>query len=90
MFKHAWRGVGAFYRKGDHMQKYETVNAPQEYKALKMYPPWDKWIIPKLVLISKLVIEVFENKTMLGTSLNTIRKEPSRIPFQMIILLRSK
>ena len=58
--KHAWRGVGAFYRKGDHIQTYETNNARLEYKALKMNPPWDKWIIPKPVLISNLVIEDFE------------------------------
>ena len=30
VFKHAWRGVGAFYRKADHIQTYETDNAPLE------------------------------------------------------------
>ena len=53
VFKHAWRGVGAFYRKGDHIQKYEPENAPVEYKTLRMNPPWDRWILPKPVLISK-------------------------------------
>ena len=62
VFKHAWRGVGSFYRKGDHVQKYETANAPLEYKALKMQPPWDKWSVPKPVLISKLVIEDIETQ----------------------------
>ena len=38
----------------------QIYNAPLEYKALKTNPPWDKWIIPKPVLISKLVIEDFE------------------------------
>ena len=62
VFKHAWRGAGAFYRKGDHIQTYETDNAPAENKALRMNPPWDKWILPKPVLISKLVLEDFETK----------------------------
>ena len=38
VFKHAWRGVGAYYQKGDHIQKKKTGNAPVEFKALKMFP----------------------------------------------------
>ena len=37
VYKHAWRGVGAYYQKGDHIQKKKTGNAPIEFKALKMF-----------------------------------------------------
>ena len=49
MFKHAWRGAGLYYRSGDHqVPKSETANKPTSmYKALSMYPVWDKWLMPR-------------------------------------------
>ena len=48
-YKHAWRGAGLYYRKGDHqVPKSETTNKPSSmYKALNMYPVWDKWLMPR-------------------------------------------
>ena len=49
LYKHAWRGAGLYYRKGDHqVPKSETANKPSSmYKALNMYPVWDKWLMPR-------------------------------------------
>ena len=49
LFKHAWRGAGLYYRSGDHqVPKSETTNKPTSmYKALSMYPVWDKWLMPR-------------------------------------------
>ena len=49
MYKHAWRGAGLYYRKGDHqVPKSETADKPPSmYKALGMCPVWDKWLMPR-------------------------------------------
>ena len=49
LYKHAWRGAGLYYRSGDHqVPKSETTNKPSSmYKALNMYPVWDKWLMPR-------------------------------------------
>ena len=49
IYKHAWRGAGLYYRHGDHqVPKSETTNKPTSmYKALSMYPVWDKWLMPR-------------------------------------------
>ena len=49
LYKHAWRGAGLYYRKGDHqVPRSETTNKPSSmYKALNMYPVWDKWLMPR-------------------------------------------
>ena len=49
LYKHAWRGAGLYYREGDHqVPKPETTNKPSSmYKALNMYPVWDKWLMPR-------------------------------------------
>ena len=49
LYKHAWRGAGLYYRNGDHqVPKAETTNKPSSmYKALNMYPVWDKWLMPR-------------------------------------------
>ena len=52
VFKHAWRGVGAYYQKGDHIQKKKTGNLPVEFKALRMFPDWERWITPKPTFLS--------------------------------------
>ena len=82
VYKHAWRGVGAFYRKGDHLQNFVTLNPPQEYKALKMHPHGDKWIVPKPVLIGKLVIEGFNKGTGAWNLFEHCREatEPNTLP----------
>ena len=55
MYKHAWRGAGLYYRNGDHqVPKAETTNKPSSmYKALNMYPVWDKWLMPRCEPIAK-------------------------------------
>ena len=52
VFKHAWRGVGAYYQKGDHVQKKKTGTLPAEFKALRMFPDWERWITPKPTFLS--------------------------------------
>ena len=52
VYKHAWRGAGAYYRKGDHLQKKKTGNTPVEFKALRMFPEWERWIVPKPTFLS--------------------------------------
>ena len=52
VYKHAWRGVGAYCQKGDHVQKKKTGNAPVEFKALKMFPDWERWITPRPTFLS--------------------------------------
>ena len=49
LYKHAWRGAGLYYRKGDHQVPQSAVKdkPPSMYKALGMYPIWDKWIMPR-------------------------------------------
>ena len=49
MYKHAWRGAGLYYRRGDHqVPKPEAASKPPSmYKALSMYPVWDKWLMPR-------------------------------------------
>ena len=49
MYKHAWRGASLYDRKGDHqVPKSETAEKPPSmYKALGMYPVWDKWLMPR-------------------------------------------
>ena len=53
IFKHAWRGVGAYYQKGDHIQKKKTGNLPVEFKALRMFPDWERWITPRKVKMTQ-------------------------------------
>ena len=52
IYKHAWRGVGAYYQKGDHIQKKKTGNLPVEFKALRMFPDWERWITPRPTFLS--------------------------------------
>ena len=57
VFKHAWRGVGAYYQKGDHVQKKKTGNAPVEFKALRMFPDWERWITPRPTFLSDQLLQ---------------------------------
>ena len=48
IYRHAWRGAG-LYRKGDHVvtQESQEDKPSSMFKALTMYPVWDKWIMPR-------------------------------------------
>ena len=54
MYKHAWRGAGLYYRKGDHVVTHdpEEDKPSSMFKALTMYPVWDKWIMPRCEVIA--------------------------------------
>ena len=49
IYRHAWRGAGLYYRKGDHVvsQKTQGDKPTSMFKAITMYPVWDKWIMPR-------------------------------------------
>ena len=49
LYKHAWRGAGLYYCKGDHLlDPAETEDKRGSMcKALSMYPAWNKWIVPR-------------------------------------------
>ena len=53
LYKHAWRGAGLYYRKGDHLTYHESVKdkPASMYKALSMYPVWDKWLTPRCEVV---------------------------------------
>ena len=44
--------MGAYYQKGDHIQKKKTGTLPAEFKALRMFPDWERWITPKPTFLS--------------------------------------
>ena len=48
-YRHAWRGAGLYYRKGDHVvtQESQGDKPTSMFKAMTMYPVWDKWIMPR-------------------------------------------
>ena len=49
IYRHAWRGAGLYYRKGDHVvtQESQEDKPTSMFKAMTMYPVWDKWIMPR-------------------------------------------
>ena len=49
IYRHAWRGAGLYYRKGDHVvtQDSQEDKPTSVFKAMTMYPVWDKWIMPR-------------------------------------------
>ena len=49
IYRHAWRGAGLYYRKGDHVvtQESQGDKPSSMFKAMTMYPVWDKWIMPR-------------------------------------------
>ena len=59
IYRHAWRGAGLYYRKGDHVVTQETQgDKPSSmFKAMTMYPVWDKWIMPRCDAIPQRYIE---------------------------------
>ena len=59
IYRHAWRGAGLYYRKGDHVvtQESQGDKPSSMFKAMTMYPVWDKWIMPRCDAIPERYIE---------------------------------
>ena len=59
IYRHAWRGAGLYYRKGDHVvtQESQGDKPSSMFKAMTMYPVWDKWIMPRCDAIPQRYIE---------------------------------
>ena len=59
IYRHAWRGAGLYYRKGDHVvtQESQEDKPSSMFKAMTMYPVWDKWIMPRCDTIPQRYIE---------------------------------
>ena len=74
IFKHAWRGVGAYYQKGDHVQKKKTGNTPVEFKALKMFPDWERWITPRPTFLSDQLLKEAATLEEKGEAKNRVRR----------------
>ena len=51
IYRRAWRGAGLYYRKGDHVvtQESQEDTPSSMFKAMTMYPLWDKWIMPDAI-----------------------------------------
>ena len=73
VYKHAWRGVGAYYQKGDHVQKKKTGNAPVEFKALKMFPDWERWITPRPTFLSDQLLKEAATLEEQGEARNRVK-----------------
>ena len=74
IFKHAWRGVGAYYQKGDHIQKKKTGNAPVEFKALRMFPDWERWITPRPTFLSDQLLKEAATLEEKGETKNRVKR----------------
>ena len=74
VFKHAWRGVGAYYQKGDHIQKKKTGNAPVEFKALRMFPDWERWITPRPTFLSDQLLKEAATLEEKGETKNRVKR----------------
>ena len=59
IYRHAWRGAGLYYRKGDHVvtQESQGDKPSSMFKAMTMYPVWDKWIMARCDAIPERYIE---------------------------------
>ena len=55
-FKHAWRGAGYYYRKGDH-QPLTKGGAPYYANALLIVASWETWYLPRPQPIHPILIE---------------------------------
>ena len=74
VYKHAWRGAGAYYRKGDHKQKRKTGNTPVEFKALRMFPEWERWIAPKPTFLAEQLLKEAAALAKGGEPKNRVKK----------------
>ena len=55
-FKHAWRGAGYYYRKGDHQPQIKG-GAPYYANALSIVASWETWYLPRPQPIHPVLIE---------------------------------
>ena len=55
-FKHAWRGAGYYYRKGDH-QPLTKGGAPYYANALSIVASWETWYLPRPQPIHPVLVE---------------------------------
>ena len=46
VYKHAWRGAGSFYQKGDHVPT-TRVGPPSLSNALSLVAAWETWCMPR-------------------------------------------
>ena len=74
VYKHAWRGVGAYYQKGDHIQKKKTGNVPVEFKALRMFPDWERWITPRPTFLSDQLLKEAATLEEKGEAKSRVRR----------------
>ena len=79
IYRHAWRGAGLYYRKGDHVvtQESQGDKPSSMFKAMTMYPVWDKWIMPRCDAIPQRYIEDPERWNLSG--IDDVRA-PQEIP----------
>ena len=80
IYRHAWRGAGLYYRKGDHVvtQESQGDKPSSMFKAMTMYPVWDKWIMPRCDAIPQRYIEDPERWTL--SSIDDLRSPPEIPP----------
>ena len=74
VYKHAWRGAGAYYRKGDHLQKKKAGNTPVEYKSLRMFPEWERWIVPKPTFLAEQLLKEAATLEARGEPKNRVKR----------------
>ena len=74
VYKHAWRGAGAYCRKGDHIQKKKTGNSPVEFKAMRMFPEWERWIVPKPTFLAEQLLKEAAALESQGEPKNRVKK----------------
>ena len=74
IYKQAWRGVGAYYQRGDHIQKKKTGNAPVEFKALRMFPDWERWITPRPTFLSDQLLKEAATLEEKGETRNRVKR----------------
>ena len=79
IYRHAWRGSGLYYRKGDHVvtQESQEDKPSSMFKAMTMYPVWDKWIMPRCDTIPQRYIE--DPERWMLTKIDDVRA-PQEIP----------
>ena len=79
IYRHAWRGAGLYYRKGDHVvtQESQEDKPTSMFKALTMYPVWDKWIMPRCEAIPQPYLDDPERWTL--SEIDDVRA-PQQIP----------
>ena len=79
IYRHAWRGAGLYYRKGDHVvtQESQGDKPSSMFKAMTMYPVWDKWIMPRCDAIPDRYLEDPERWNL--SRIDDLRS-PSEVP----------